>query len=227
MKKVKVKRYVSGKRPEYAASSDEDSGDGYFFDDCPKILHADEAKDNYEPPSIYTDTVVHEDPRLKRLTRLEQRDDTDKETVRHRRIHEPVLLEENDEQPEHRREKIIFDNSASSEDEDLSDTEIRRRRDALKARVLSNKNPVQDMAINDEEEKISTDSDNSSEYEEYSDSEEEMGPRLKPVFVRSNDRVTVREREERVAQQKEAEMEKKKMAEERRKETLLVIVLLN
>lgn len=35
-----------------------------------------------------------------------------------------------------------------------------------------------------EEEKLGESESESSEYEEYSDSEEETGPRLKPVFVR-------------------------------------------
>jgi hypothetical protein len=55
-----------------------------------------------------------------------------------------------------------------------------------------------------------------------SDSEEEMGPRLKPVFVRKKDRVTVMEREREAQRQKQVEIEAKKMAEERRKYTLKV-----
>lgn len=35
-----------------------------------------------------------------------------------------------------------------------------------------------------EDEKVGDSESDSSEYEEYSDSEEETGPRLKPVFVR-------------------------------------------
>nr|CAD7406032.1 unnamed protein product [Timema cristinae] len=62
-----------------------------------------------------------------------------------------------------------------------------------------------------------------SEYEEYSDSEEETGPRLKPVFVRKKDRVTVMEREREAVKQKQAELEAKKMAEERRKYTIKMV----
>lgn len=58
-----------------------------------------------------------------------------------------------------------------------------------------------------------------------SDSEEETGPRLKPVFVRKRDRVTVIEREKEKEKQKQAEAEAKKMAEERRRYTLKVTYL--
>lgn len=54
------------------------------------------------------------------------------------------------------------------------------------------------------------------------DSEEETGPRLKPVFVRKKDRVTVIEKERESLRQKQAEIEAKKVAEERRKYTLKV-----
>nr|CAD7262703.1 unnamed protein product [Timema shepardi] len=58
---------------------------------------------------------------------------------------------------------------------------------------------------------------------ELLDSEEETGPRLKPVFVRKKDRVTVMEREREAVKQKQAELEAKKMAEERRKYTIKMV----
>lgn len=58
------------------------------------------------------------------------------------------------------------------------------------------------------------------------DSEEETGPRLKPVFVRKRDRVTVIEKEKEKEKQKVGEVEAKKMAEERRRYTLKVVYIL-
>lgn len=57
---------------------------------------------------------------------------------------------------------------------------------------------------------------------QFPESEEEVGPRLKPVFVRKKDRVTVLEREREALKKKQMELEAKKMAEERRKYTLKV-----
>jgi hypothetical protein len=52
------------------------------------------------------------------------------------------------------------------------------------------------------------------------------GPRLKPVFVRKRDRVTLQERDKNEEKEKELEEEKKKLAEIRRKETLKVAAMI-
>ena len=63
-----------------------------------------------------------------------------------------------------------------------------------------------------------------SEYEEYTDSEEEdIGPRLKPVFVRKRDRVTIQEKEREEVRQRQLEQEAKHVAEERRRQTLKIV----
>lgn len=59
------------------------------------------------------------------------------------------------------------------------------------------------------------------------DSEEEVGVRLKPVFVRKKERVTILEKEKESQRKKEIELEAKKMAEERRKQTLKVTILIH
>lgn len=251
MKKVKVHRYVSGKRPDYApaASTDEESEDDDFIDrqsGKPSTgVHADDGDDEAVGERMEVDT--YEDPRLRRLTRLERQrgreghshvdeDDDENEddgarnveirVERHRRVHQPEILEAPAEQSERSRERIKLESSDSSEEEDLSDSEIERRREALKARVLLKKDVQEEQVIQkDEEEKMSS-SEESSEYEEYTDSEEETGPRLKPVFVRKRDRITVMEKEKEAIKQKQAEAESKKLADERKKQSLKVIILL-
>ncbi|XP_063981199.1 microfibrillar-associated protein 1 [Diachasmimorpha longicaudata] len=242
MKKVKVHRYVSGKRPDYApvASSDEESEEDDFMDRRVGRVHpdggqqGDESGGEAEGPSAPDE----DDPRLRRLTRLERQkgkdageggaDDAANEvrdieirSERYRRVHEPEILETTES--ERPRERIKLESSDDSEDEELSDTEIERRREALKARVLSKKETVEDLMHDDEEEKSGSSSDESSEYEEYTDSEEETGPRLKPVFVRKKDRITVMEKEKEAIKQKQAEAESKRMAEERKRQTLRMV----
>ncbi|XP_031839432.1 microfibril-associated protein 1 [Nomia melanderi] len=224
MKKVKVHRYVSGKRPDYApaASSEEESEDEDFLER--------RAHKHYEDNEISMDTPVQsqvrirdeDDPRIRRLTRLERQKESNTEirTERHRHIYEPELIEV---EPERTRERIKLESSDSSEDEELSDSEIERRREALKQRVLSKKENEEELIHGEEDERSGDSSDESSEYEEYTDSEEETGPRLKPVFVRKKDRITVMEKEKEAMKQKQAEIEAKKMAEERKRQTLRMV----
>lgn len=49
------------------------------------------------------------------------------------------------------------------------------------------------------------------------------GPRVKPVFVRASERMTVAERERKVKQQKKEEAEARKEKEERRREALKLV----
>merc|ERR1712158_328857 len=51
----------------------------------------------------------------------------------------------------------------------------------------------------------------------------EEGARLKPVFVRAKDRLTIQEREREELKAKQAERELAKMAEERRRQTLRMV----
>lgn len=58
-------------------------------------------------------------------------------------------------------------------------------------------------------------------------SDEETGPRLKPIFVRKKERVTILEKEKEELKQKQLEYDQKKIAEERRRATLRVNLVLN
>ncbi|KAJ8678834.1 hypothetical protein QAD02_014621 [Eretmocerus hayati] len=225
MKKVKVHRYVSGKRPDYAptASSDEESEEEDFLERRRPYDEGEGVPDFTEIDEHIKEREV-DDPRLRRLTRLElEREDDEEVRERRRHVQEPEILidDEPDEAP---KERIRLDSSESSEDEELSDEEIERRREALKQRVLSRKEGDEELIKEDDEEEKSGDSsESSSEYEEYTDSEEETGPRLKPVFVRKNDRITVMEKEKEALKLKQVELETKKIVEERKKQTIRMV----
>ncbi|XP_018331366.1 microfibrillar-associated protein 1 isoform X2 [Agrilus planipennis] len=218
MQKVKVHRYVSGKRPDYAQDtlSDWESDDDDFLE---KRNHPNVHQPSPEP-ALSDDDM--NDPRLRRLKIREAESEDRPERRRH--IHEPEVLEESDEEEQIHLPEPKHTLEAPDEDEseaELSDSEIEKKRAQLKARVLTKQHEEEFMAK--EEEKSDSESSESSEYEEYSDSEEETGPRLKPVFVRKRDRITILEKEKEAQKQKQLELEAQKQAEERRRQTLRMV----
>ncbi|ESN92455.1 hypothetical protein HELRODRAFT_186127 [Helobdella robusta] len=251
MEKVKVSRYVTGKRPEYAPdSSDEEDVNLNLL----KIKNANDDNDEDDDDNEYNNynnRLTDEenvgsqnykgDKRLQRLMNLNRHrknvdDDYDDEDriARHRKLVEPEVLEksdddendyDNDERDERRR--YINDGDAS-DDEDLDDEEIERRREAIRLRILNQKKDEDILDRADESdsgnEKQDGEDDDDDDYEEYSESEEEeVEPRLKPVFVRKKDRITIQEKEKELQKLKDQEYENKKLANERRAQTLKMV----
>lgn len=215
MEKVKVKRYVSGKRPDYAPmeSSDEEEEDFQF------VKKGKEAE-----PEIELEEEDVSDPRLRRLLNRVS-EDVEERYARHRQITEPELIAESSEDSD--EGTWHPEREASSEDEEeeeeVDDEEIERRRAMMRQRAQERKYEETEMMEVEEEGKSGEESESESEYEEYTDSEDETEPRLKPVFIRKKDRVTVAEREAEEQRQKELEVEAKKQAEERRRYTLKIV----
>ncbi|CAG9824065.1 unnamed protein product [Phaedon cochleariae] len=221
MQKVKVHRYVSGKRPDYAqdARSESESDEEDFLERKNHLASAPSP----EPEKSDDDL---DDPRLRRLKIAEV--ETEVRPERRRHVVDPELLESSDDDDELEEEIHLSEykhtlEAAPDEDEseaELSDGEIEKKRELMKHRML-NKKEEEFMAK--EEEKEDSDSEESSEYEEYTDSEEETGPRLKPVFVRKRDRITIIEKEKEAQKQKKLEEEAQRLAEERRRQTLRLV----
>ncbi|XP_052597440.1 microfibrillar-associated protein 1-like [Peromyscus californicus insignis] len=213
MEKVKVKRYVSGKRPDYAPmeSSDEEDEEFQFI----KKAEEQEA----EPEQQEEDSPS--DPRLRRLQNRVS-EDVEERLARHRKVVEPEVVGESDSEVEGDAGRLEREGSSEEEGEEIDDEEIERRRGMMRQRAQERKNEeleVEDEGRSGEE----SESESESESEEYTDSEEEMEPRLKPVFIRKKDRVTVQEREAEALKQKELEQEAKRRAEERHKYTLKIV----
>jgi len=218
MEKVKVKRYVSGKRPDYAPmeSSDEEEEDFQFVK---------KGKDA-EPEMEMEDEDVS-DPRLRRLLNRVS-EDVEERLARHRQIAEPELVaaessEDSDEGTWHPEREMMESSEDEEEEEEVDDEEIERRRAMMRQRATERKNEEMEIMEVEEEGKSGEESESESEYEEYTDSEDEAEPRLKPVFIRKKDRVTVAEREAEEVKQKELEVEAKKQQEERRRYTLKIV----
>ncbi|KAI4876150.1 hypothetical protein NFI96_017586 [Prochilodus magdalenae] len=215
MEKVKVKRYVSGKRPDYAPmeSSDEEEEDFQF------VKKGKEAE-----PEMETEEEEVSDPRLRRLLNRVS-EDVEERLARHRQIAEPELIAESSEDSDEGTWHPEREDSSEDEEEEeeVDDEEIERRRAMMRQRAQDRKNEEMEIMEVEEEGKSGEESESESEYEEYTDSEDETEPRLKPVFIRKKDRVTVAEREAEEQKQKELEAEAKKQAEERRRYTLKIV----
>ncbi|XP_053573695.1 microfibrillar-associated protein 1 [Bombina bombina] len=220
MEKVKVKRYVSGKRPDYAPmeSSDEEEEEFQFIKKG-KEQEVELEEQPEEPTS---------DPRLLRLQNR-MNEDVEERIARHRKIVEPEVVGESESESEpgedwRVREEREREDTSEEEEEEIDDEEIERRRSLMRQRAEERKNEemVEVLELEDEG-KSGEESESESEYEEYTDSEDEAEPRLKPVFIRKKDRVTVQEREVEALKQRELELEAKRMAEERRKYTLKIV----
>ncbi|KAK7098664.1 microfibrillar-associated protein 1-like [Littorina saxatilis] len=223
MEKVKVTRYVTGKRPDYApdSSSDEDEEFGFQATKGAQPRPEEEEEGKEDEPE---DEEAIQDRRLRRLQQRERiADDSDDEedrVTRHRRqvIEPEILAEESDEEAKVAREDKGSEEE-EEEEEELDEEEIERRRAFRRQRALQRRDEEEVMDVEEEKSEGETEEE-SSEYEEYTDSEEETGPRLKPVFVRKKERVTIQEREREEQKQKELDVEAKKLAEDRRRQTL-------
>ncbi|XP_063367842.1 microfibrillar-associated protein 1 [Cydia amplana] len=218
MQKVKVQRYISGKKPDYAqgASSSEESDTEDFIEQqrperrqqtLPQVISR---KDDHSDSEGEVD-----DPRLRRL-RVAAR------SPPRRAEHKPEII---DAEPEAESASSAEEQHDSSESEDeLDEEEIERRRQALKAKLAAREAEREVLGREEDEEMLDGIKEESGSSDtEYTDSEEDTGPRVKPVFVRASDRMTVAERERKAKQQKKEESEARKEKEEKRREALKLV----
>lgn len=252
MQKVKVQRYISGKRPEYAQhdSSDEESAEEDFMDrkaqrnfsnrgdeitmDISRGRRDDDDDDDNDDNN---EDRAMDDPRLRRLlvAKHTERDESEI-NQRHRHIHEPEIESDPDDSDESNEEDFDETNlnydesrgrriafgSASESEPELSDTEIETRRQKLRNKMLQQRKE-EEVLLKEEEKQSSSSESESSEYEDESESEQENEPRMKPIFVSKRDRATIAEKEKEAAKQRQVEYEAKKAAKDRRRQTLRIV----
>lgn len=142
MQKVKVHRYVQGKRPEYApeSTSEEESDDDDFLESR-KVRGASPATNFDSDQMIQLPSDALNDARLKRLGGLTVRNGQKER----RPLHEPQVIkddasddESNVERNRRSRRQVSGDERDSNDDDgDLSDSEIERRRQRLRQKVLN------------------------------------------------------------------------------------------
>jgi len=243
MQKVKVQRYISGKRPDYArrySESESEEEEQDFVNKKREVGRHDDSRSPSPDRSDMPDMASVSDPRLRRLlaARLREReedsDDEQEDRVsrlkRHRRIQEPEVIEDEKKMKIEKQESDEEDEDESEEDSDSSDEEldedaIARRRELMRQRALykAQAGDAPEEVMRKEDEKSGASSEDEETSEEETDSEEEEGARLKPVFVRAKDRLTIQEREREEKRAQQIEKEAQRSAEERRRQTLRMV----
>jgi len=221
MQKVKVHRYVAGKKPKYAADLDDDD------EVQDRKLSKERDEEEEEEEEDYEDLKPVEDRRLKRLMEA----DKDRPQRHQRHVSEPEILMESPEvdgdtkQDDEMQEEQPRQSKADS-DEEMEEDERMRRRIELKKRALQRQEELMKLEEDEHESDKSEeeeDEDDESEYEECTDSEGESMPRLKPVFVRKQDRETIKEKEAQLEREKEIQTERERLHEETVKHTRKII----
>ncbi|XP_069360148.1 microfibrillar-associated protein 1 [Maniola hyperantus] len=218
MQKVKVQRYISGKKPDYAqgvSSSEESDTEDFIEQRRPERRHQI-AQIISRKEEQHSDTEKEvDDPRLRRLRDAAH-------SPPRRAEHKPEII---DAEPEPESEPSEDEAKHSSESEDdLDEEEIERRRQAVKAKLAAREAEKEVLGRDEDEEMLDgVKEESGSSDTEYTDSEEDTGPRVKPVFVRASERMTVAERERKMKQQKKEESEARKEKEEKRREALKLV----
>jgi len=112
--------------------------------------------------------------------------------------------------------------SSDDDDDELDEEQIERRRRMLRVKAKEREEELMQIEDEREPEREELEPSEESETDDEDDDEDEDDdgiPRLKPVFVRKNDRRTVAEREAEEKRQLQLEIEKKRVADQRRLQT--------
>jgi len=192
MEKVKVQRYFSGKRPHYAiANSNEESEEEDFTEKLMRKSYDDGSFTNVDSCTKTKDDKTKDD---------KTKEDNPHLLEQHRHIHQIKLIKRSTPI------KVV-----SSDSEELSESEITKRRRVLKKHILSKEKTTK--LIEDEKE------DESSEESFYS----EEDTVIKPLFIHKEDRITIMEKEKEMIQQLQAEIEAEKWTEDRRRDSIKMV----
>ncbi|XP_068206025.1 microfibrillar-associated protein 1 [Palaemon carinicauda] len=147
--------------------------------------------------------------------RMEEKEEVEDEASEEEVAEHPTMP------PEVRRSHRLAESDSESEGE-VDENELASRRLNIRRRALQKIQQEEEILGKEDEGSEESSEEESSEYSEESDSEEE-GPRLKPVFVRKKDRVTIHQKEQQQVKVKQQEVDNRRRVEERRRETLRLI----
>lgn len=202
---TKVKRYWPGKAPEWADDADEE---GDF-----RAAQAVTLEQAF-PVSDDADVPRKDDPRLRRLARVDN-----KEEVReaHRRIRQAEIVSTIEEENKN-RERLDLE----EQDEDA----LEERRKRLREKLLQQQKEEATLPTVEEEEEAEEEEEEEeeSEYETDSDEDQSAVAMVKPIFVPKSERDTIAERERIEAEERALEEMVKRRLEERKVETKQIVV---
>ncbi|KAL5965018.1 Microfibrillar-associated protein 1 [Taenia solium] len=250
MQKVKVHRYIAGKRPDFASDSEGsdisdfevEAGDDVRQQRRRRRVDTSEEVGLRESISVIEQEPTAEelgDPRFRRLMLLKQTreavvagdEDVEDRVVRHKRFRGSGdgASSSEDEMKDGVKEE--------EEEEEVDEEELARRRELIRQRArkrraaeeadLERANAVDGRrAVEAEEAEKEEEDEEEEEEEEYtsSGSEDEMGAsKLKPVFVRRQERITLQAKQRADQIAAEAAAEAKRLADERRRDTLKLL----
>ena len=135
MQKVKVQRYVAGKRPKYAQSSDnEEEISEESVDEQEEEAKVTRKVNNQPDPNLIKQNAA-DDRRLQRLNEIDN-DTPNRNRTRQRHIVEPVILMEEEEADEEGVNEIKQEIKEESDEEEIDEDERIRRRMEMKKRAL-------------------------------------------------------------------------------------------
>ncbi|XP_042526233.1 microfibrillar-associated protein 1-like [Dipodomys spectabilis] len=214
MEKVKVKRYVSGRRPDYAPMEASDEEDKDF-----QLIKKAKEQDA-EPEKRKEDSS--RDPRLRSLQHL-IREAAEERMAQHRKMAALDMVGQGDSEVQGDSCQMEQEDGREGEEEEIDDEEIERRRGLLCQRAKERKHEEMEVMEAGEDRHSGQESESECDYEEYIDSEDEMEPHWKPLFIQRKDRVTVQTWKVQALKLKELEQEAKRSAEERRRYTLQIV----
>lgn len=241
MQKVKVRRYIAGKRPDFASDSEgEKSGLSDFeSEEAPQKRRRTFAAPEKESISAIEQEPTAEelnDPRIRRLLALKStlveedganEEDVEDKIARHRRFRAIGNRDSSDDEAKDGDED-------GEEAEDVDEEELARRRELIRQRARRRR-VVEELDLERAELSRIGDPDAEADHEEELEEEEEeeytssssedgMGaPKLKPVFVRKEERITLQAKQRADQIAAEAAAETKRLADERRRDTLKLL----
>ncbi|KAI0982109.1 hypothetical protein GJ496_002153 [Pomphorhynchus laevis] len=213
-----IGRYGQKLKPEYAGSSEEEQNS------------EDEYEEITETPGLTEELIIeqplNEDRRLRRILFRDTNEEKEEKLRRH------CERDKHDELFKPLPEAAKQDDDVEAAE--LSDEEISRRRAYLRAKIghideepelLARENDElidEDLAYTTDEE-ASGESENSDEDDDTTEFGGKNFPRLRPVFVKRQDRATIAEREAENARLEKEQSQARRRAEEQRRQTLKML----